>query len=74
MLILFCMRGCGRIVRPAFPAPSDFRGQDVSQQNSRACGEIAELWLQECCCLKCEAVARMSEREIRGLRHDDSRM
>src|ERR1700681_1945115 len=21
MLILFCMRGCGRIVRPAFPAP-----------------------------------------------------
>jgi hypothetical protein len=22
MLILFCMRGCGRIERPAFPAPS----------------------------------------------------
>ena len=25
MLILFCMRGCGRIARPAFPAPSDWR-------------------------------------------------
>jgi hypothetical protein len=25
MLILFCMRGCGRIERPAFPAPSDWR-------------------------------------------------
>jgi hypothetical protein len=22
---LFCMRGCGRIVRPAFPAPSEFQ-------------------------------------------------
>jgi hypothetical protein len=22
---LFCMRGCGRIERPAFPAPSEFR-------------------------------------------------
>jgi hypothetical protein len=26
MLILFCMRGCGRIERPAFPAPSDVQG------------------------------------------------
>jgi hypothetical protein len=35
MLILFCMRGCGRIVRPAFPAPSDsFEGR-TSRQNSR---------------------------------------
>jgi hypothetical protein len=25
MLILFCMRGCGCIERPAFPAPSDWR-------------------------------------------------
>src|SRR5450755_3487983 len=29
MLILFCMRGCGRIERPAFPAPSDWRGREV---------------------------------------------
>src|SRR6202051_1881286 len=29
MLVLFCMRGCGRIERPAFPAPSDFRRRDV---------------------------------------------
>jgi hypothetical protein len=26
MLILFCMRGCGRIERPAFPAPSVSEG------------------------------------------------
>src|SRR5258708_31389025 len=26
VLILFCTRGCGRIERPAFPAPSDFSG------------------------------------------------
>src|SRR5439155_21708664 len=33
--ILFRTRGCGCIKRPAFPAPSDFRGQDVLNQNSR---------------------------------------
>ena len=27
MLFNFCMRGCGRIERPAFPAPSGFRGK-----------------------------------------------
>src|ERR1700694_6283903 len=35
MLILFCMRGCGRIVRPAFPAPSDFRRRDVQVNLAR---------------------------------------
>src|SRR5258708_34826591 len=34
MLILFCMRGCGRIERPAFPAPSDW-GRKVHDKNSR---------------------------------------
>src|SRR5258705_11751372 len=29
MLVLFCMRGCGCIERPAFPAPSDLRRRDV---------------------------------------------
>jgi hypothetical protein len=28
--VLFRTRGCGRIERPAFPAPSEFRGQDSS--------------------------------------------
>jgi hypothetical protein len=42
---LFCTRGCGRIERPAFPAPSALRGQDVPSKNSRARGEIAEPWL-----------------------------
>src|SRR3981189_735833 len=31
---LLCTRGCGRIRRPAFPAPSEFRGQTF-QPNSR---------------------------------------
>jgi len=30
-----CTRGCGRIARPAFPAPSDFPRAGRSQQNSR---------------------------------------
>jgi hypothetical protein len=45
MLILFCMRGCGCIVRPAFPAPSEFFKGRSSYQNSRETrGEIAKLW------------------------------
>src|SRR6202045_2537412 len=28
-LFLFCTRGCGRIERPGFPAPSDWRGREV---------------------------------------------
>src|SRR6266700_862734 len=27
-----CMRGCGRIERPAFPAPSDFRRREVKKK------------------------------------------
>src|SRR5580704_4242544 len=30
-----CTRGCGRIGRPAFPAPSEFRGRD-EQAKTRA--------------------------------------
>src|SRR6266446_7742092 len=33
MLILFCMRGCGCIKRPAFPAPSDLRAAKRFLQN-----------------------------------------
>src|SRR4051794_39707917 len=39
------MRGCGRIERPAFPAPSDVSDAQIYRQNSRACGEIAEVCL-----------------------------
>src|SRR3981189_2862606 len=39
---LLCTRGCGRIRRPAFPAPSELRGQDIDGKTSRkTCGEIA---------------------------------
>jgi hypothetical protein len=43
---LFCTQGCGRIARPAFPAPFDFIGQDFSWQNSDASRRgNAELYL-----------------------------
>ena len=46
--ILFRTRGCGRIARPAFPAPSEFSGRDVHKQNSGISGrEIAKLWSRE---------------------------
>src|SRR5258706_10447878 len=35
MLVLFCMRGCGRIERPAFPAPSDFRRREIQAKLAR---------------------------------------
>src|SRR5665213_1598381 len=41
---LNCMRGCGRIERPAFPAPFSRRGPNEQQYLAqRARGEIAEL-------------------------------
>jgi hypothetical protein len=44
--LFFYTRGCGRIARPAFPAPSEFQKAGRSWQNSReACGEIAKLCL-----------------------------
>jgi hypothetical protein len=42
-----CTQGCGRIARPAFPAPSDFLGQNDKAKLARTCGEIAKLWLFE---------------------------
>jgi hypothetical protein len=46
MLILFCMRGCGRNERPAFPAPSVFRERELLLKLARMRGEIAKLWLR----------------------------
>src|SRR6266704_6155500 len=37
VLFLFRTRGCGCIKRTAFPAPSDFRGQDVSGKTRADC-------------------------------------
>ena len=57
-LFLFCMRGCGRVGRPAFPAPSEFQKAGRSWQTSReACGEIAKPCLCTASCLKIESVA-----------------
>src|SRR5258706_2242568 len=41
MLVLFCMRGCGCIVRPAFPAPSIIEGHCLAKLGRiapRECG------------------------------------
>jgi len=47
MLFYFCMRGCGRIERPAFPAPSDLQEAGCRLANlAQTRGEIAKLWLQ----------------------------
>src|SRR5204863_4736226 len=43
---LFCMRGCGRIERPAFPAPSDLQMAHQSKTRVLMRGEIANAWLQ----------------------------
>jgi hypothetical protein len=53
MLVCFFIRtrGCGRIARPAFPAPSEFQGQDVRIKLARMRGEIAKLWLHPAGCL-----------------------
>src|SRR3954447_19395467 len=48
---LFCMRGCGRVERPAFPAPSFSFGRNdscITRANSRrgnaeACASLFEL-------------------------------
>src|SRR5437868_3891418 len=46
MLFLFCMRGCGCIERPAFPAPSDLQMAPQGKTRVRMRGEIAKAWLQ----------------------------
>jgi hypothetical protein len=42
---LFCTRGYGRIQRPAFPAPSDFRWREIHWQNSGTRRENAKVCL-----------------------------
>src|SRR5258706_13090995 len=55
--LFFYTRGCGRIARPAFPAPSDFSGAGRSWQTSRGSrGEIAKSCLRTARCLKIESV------------------
>ena len=46
MLVCFfiCTRGCGRIARPAFPAPSDIKGtRNSGKTRAESRGEIADL-------------------------------
>src|SRR6266481_5110357 len=50
MLILFCMRGCGRIERPAFPAPSVIPGRMVfaKPRAHRAAGSRSHILNLDC--------------------------
>ena len=55
--LFFYTRGCGRIERPAFPAPSDIRGRDVlDKTRAKTRGEIAKPYLYTAGCLKIESV------------------
>src|SRR6266576_5222378 len=48
---------CGRIARPAFPAPSDGRERDgTSKTRAKTCAEIAKPCLYAAGCLKFESV------------------
>jgi hypothetical protein len=46
MLVLFCMRGCGRIERPAFPAPSDYWAKRFLQTSGASRRETADVYLK----------------------------
>jgi hypothetical protein len=39
----FCTQGCGRIERPAFPAPSNIEGQGFAITRACSCRGNAEL-------------------------------
>jgi hypothetical protein len=43
--VFYRTRGCGRVVRPAFPAPSDLSGAELKAELARMRGEIAKLCL-----------------------------
>src|SRR5580692_8030537 len=42
--VYYTTRGCGRTKRPAFPAPSDYRGRTFRVKLARVRGEIADLY------------------------------
>jgi hypothetical protein len=58
MLISFCMRGCGRSERPAFPAPSDSsRRRKLAQLGRNPRRGIVNAHLKFCRgCLKFESL------------------
>ena len=60
---LFCTRRCGRIKRPAFPAPSDFEGRTFRVKLGCLRREIAKLCLQ--CCLKIKSQLSSSATRLR---------
>src|SRR5207247_299951 len=55
VLFLFCMRGCGRIGRPAFPAPSDLRGREIQANLARKPRRDREAVSMLAGCLKFES-------------------
>jgi len=60
-------RGCGRIERPAFPAPSDWRGRDIDgKTRAKTRGEIAKPCLRAARPLNLAPPAGRGRREAPG--------
>jgi hypothetical protein len=69
MLILFCIRGCGRIERPAFPAPSDWRGREVLSKTRAYHAARPRRCVREQRCLKLNSVAAITRPRHSGAAH-----
>src|SRR5258708_16435736 len=78
MLVLFCMRGCGCIERPAFPAPSDFFGRTVVAQLGRIapreCGHLSQIRHPEVRALRCTCTAGRASKDERPGRRPSRRI
>src|SRR2546421_8989809 len=61
------MRGCGRIARPAFPAPSVFRGGRFMHHSGASRREIVEV-----CAITTPVIARSESDEAIHLRSGDA--
>jgi hypothetical protein len=64
-----CTRGCGRAERPAFPAPSDWRGRDstadLARNARRDRGRISRRRISRRHCLRNDGLTRLFEIRIR---------
>jgi hypothetical protein len=73
---LLCTRGCGRIRRPAFPAPSEFQGEKVDAQLGRIAprdsGPVSQFGASRIPGCKSVALSPRSVAQQTGILTDDS--
>src|ERR1700710_3159526 len=69
--VFYPTRGCGRIARPAFPAPSDIGGRDARAKNSDASrrGNADARW--SCCRCSFLVAAHPSRRGLPAAPQDE---